>query len=190
MVDMACDVALDSVSMLALKLIRQHYSGRLTKRSRVPLINHVHEGLAVMWARRAPQDAMAAYCLHPLFQDDMPLRHAWYVDKLALSFPSSVVMLVMEYRNIANNYLLPLKANLYQSRAVKLSPLHLVNEMLIADKVQNRKDFRIYHAETHRHRSALGRYFEEWLNALGVDSDEEKRLLEAIETYAPMFKRL
>jgi len=43
--------------------------------------------------------------------------------------------------------------------------------MLIADKVQNRKDFEIYHSSTHDKKDRLAAYFAEWLEALEVSED-------------------
>lgn len=52
-----------------------------------------------------------------------------------------VMLLGMEYRSTANNYLSFKSA----TEQIKLSPITDVNHMLVADKVQNRKDFEIYH---------------------------------------------
>lgn len=53
----------------------------------------------------------------------------------------------------------------------RLSPLREVNDMLIADKVQNRKDFELFHSSTHDKRDRLAAYFAEWLAALEVSED-------------------
>lgn len=55
-----------------------------------------------------------------------------------------VLLLGMEYRYTANNYLSFKPAD----DPIHLSPIAEVNQMLIADKIQNRKDFEIYHKGT------------------------------------------
>ena len=46
-----------------------------------------------------------------------------------------------------------------------------VNTMLIADKIQNRKDFELYHEKTHERSIELKEYFSNWLERLGVTED-------------------
>jgi hypothetical protein len=46
-----------------------------------------------------------------------------------------------------------------------------VNEMLVADKVQNRKDFLLYHRGKHERSDALDLYFRRWLERLGVSEE-------------------
>ena len=43
--------------------------------------------------------------------------------------------------------------------------------MLIADKVQNRKDFMMYHLHTHQRSKELEKYFNQWLNKLSVSEE-------------------
>jgi hypothetical protein len=40
--------------------------------------------------------------------------------------------------------------------------------MLIADKIQNRKDFELYHKDIHERSDELKQYFFNWLWRLGV----------------------
>ena len=72
----------------------------------------------------------------------------------------------MEYRNVANRGL-----SCYQvdnPAQIYLSPIYDLKQMLIADKVQNFKDFNKYHLDTHPKSIELNRYFRNWLRALGV----------------------
>ena len=79
---------------------------------------------------------------------------------------ASILALALEYRNIANATL--------SARAIAgpedipLSPLADVNLILIADKIQNRKDFLLHHASTDPRAAELDRYFKLWLERLGV----------------------
>jgi hypothetical protein len=53
--------------------------------------------------------------------------------------------------------------------------------MLIADKVQNFKDFRTYHADSHSRRQELDVYFRQWLAALGMSMEQFSELCAVIE---------
>ena len=43
--------------------------------------------------------------------------------------------------------------------------------MLLADKIQNRKDFERYHKGTHQRSAELEQYFKNWLTRLGVSQE-------------------
>jgi len=79
---------------------------------------------------------------------------------------------------VANEYLSD-KVNTGQK--IRLSPLYEVNDMLVADKVQNKKDFMTYHYGTHDRSNELNQYFNEWLTALTVDSWGYESLCKAID---------
>jgi hypothetical protein len=89
----------------------------------------------------------------------------------------------MEYRNVANAYLSKrrLTKTMSLGAQVRLSPLKEVNDMLIADKVQNFKDFKIHHSKTHPRAAELNGYFTNWLLRLGVIRDYD-RLVEGLAT--------
>lgn len=160
------------------KLIAAHYADQRAKRSQVFLMNHIDEGLGVMAEVGASVEAMRAFCLHPLLQDDAALAENYARVCAALQgAPSSqyVLGLAMEYRAVANEYLAHCTM---REGSIRLSPLKDVNDMLIGDKVQNRKDFELYHAQTHANRARLADYFSEWCAALGVaDRYEELKAL-------------
>lgn len=145
-------------------IIKEYYGDIKAKRSGVPYINHIDEGLIILNDLEVEDVVKAAYCIHPILQDDAELFinfHSYYsvIDKTVLFY-------AMEYRNVANRGL-----NCYQvdsPASIYLSPILEVNEMLIADKVQNRKDFLTYHLGTHPLSIELDIYFKNWLRALGV----------------------
>lgn len=165
------------------RVIHAFYRGRSAKRSGVPYLNHITEGLKVLEWIGASQEAERAYCLHPLVQKDEDLKDR--TPRFGSPYPFKnltrsvqVMALAMEYRSVANDFLSPdidtlMSAGLTDLRlvaesAIRLSPLQDVNDMLIADKVQNYKDFLIYHADTHPRADALHLYFKAWLIRLGV----------------------
>lgn len=172
------------------KLISRFYGDKVAKRSQVPLINHINEGLVVLNRISATEDSMRAFCLHPLFQADDDLKENWY---MASFVEPHVLLLTMEYRNIANAFLsdkmddIDISPSLSElgyaevATQVRLSPLFEVNEMLIADKVQNRKDFITYHKGTHARSKELDDYFSIWLKALDIPEATYESLCKAIE---------
>ena len=152
------------------------YGDRTTARSGVPLINHIKEGLYVLDCIGADLATKQAYCLHPIFQENVSL--GVLSSEQVERFNRWALVLVMEYRNVANAYL--------SSRVISsldeivLSPLPQVQAMLIADKVQNRKDFDAYHKGTHPRSNELDQYFRNWFARLGVSEDFYIRMVREI----------
>ncbi|MBL9017802.1 MAG: hypothetical protein JNL83_26685 [Myxococcales bacterium] len=154
--------------------IARHYGERTARRSGVPLIRHIDHGLAILRAIGATGRAMRAFCLHPLVQADADLAAC---DLSALTTDVHVMALALEYRSVANAALST--RALASAADIRLSPLAEVNDMLIADKVQNRADFLLHHAGTHPRSAELDRYFRLWLERLGVDEDRYQQLASA-----------
>lgn len=143
--------------------IKEFYGDRRANRSQAPLINHIEEGLTVLRNIGASEAAMRAYCLHPLFQmDDDLKRNADF----ARNQDPYVLMLAMEYRSVANEYLS--HRQIKGISEIRLSPLPEVNQMLVADKMQNFKDFMIHHYGTHARSKELHQYFKNWFEKLGI----------------------
>jgi hypothetical protein len=162
--------------MNALELIAEYYGDRRAKRSGVPYMNHITEGLVIMNRLGAGKSAKDAYCVHPIFQDDETLfaNAMRYMHEVS----PAVLVLAMEYRNVANRGL-----HCYQvddPSKIYIGPLEDVSRMLIADKVQNRKDFERYHLGTHPKSNELDRYFRNWLRALDISEDRYLELKEGL----------
>jgi hypothetical protein len=154
----------------AYQAIAEVYKDKKAKRSGVAYMQHIDEGIAVLLALGANGTTMEAYCAHPLVQADEGLTEN--VGKLS-QLPTMVAIMTMEYRNVANRGL-----SCYQTddpAHIYLGPSKGVHWMLIADKVQNRKDFLRYHYGKHEKSAELDRYFRNWLRALNVtEADYEK----------------
>lgn len=168
------------------KKITQFYGDKRTERSGVLLINHIHEGIEILRRYGSDEVVMEAYAVHPIFQNDADLSANFFqCDDLH----PLITLYTMEYRNIANRFLSNQiekgpdswgKVGCYPKRPLKLSPLQPVNEMLIADKVQNRKDFMRYHKGTHARSDELDFYFNLWLRALDISEEKYEELTEGL----------
>lgn len=161
----------------AYDLIVEHYAMQCAKRSKVPLINHINEGLVILNMLGENQRTKDAFCIHPMLQADKDLSANW--KEVVDSCDSETIMLAMEYRSVANDFL----SNKVTSATfddIRLSPLPAVNNMLIADKVQNRKDFEIYHLGTHPRSNELDQYFKIWLQRLGVSKTQYEDFVKEI----------
>lgn len=160
------------------KAVQDFYGDKKAERSQCYLMNHIDEGLYIMQQTGASEAAMRAFCLHPLTQDDDSLKENWnYVHSY---FDSKFVGLALEYRNIANAYLS--QRTISSIEEIHLSPLKDVNDMLIGDKVQNYKDFLIYHSTTHNRKDILDKYFNDWLQRLEVSEQTFNDLVAKIKS--------
>eukprot|EP00755_Sulcionema_specki_P021091 Sspe_Gene.73501::Locus_44438_Transcript_1_1_Confidence_1.000_Length_1358::g.73501::m.73501 len=150
---------------LEYEMVSRYYGDAVTDRTGVHMINHIDEGLFILNTIGASEDAKRAYCLHPVVQGDPDLATFFSSPGCLEAVDKRVLALALEYRNIANAHL---SYHPEGEDAFNLSPLPEVNDMLIADKIQNRKDFRLYHMASHPRSARLAEYFEEWLRKLGV----------------------
>lgn len=173
------------------KMIQAFYGDRRAKRSQVPLMNHIDEGLLVLDAIQAHGIAKQAWCLHPIVQDpchDQLMCISLGENGLSRSSGPLVSMpgygLARQYAQVANAYLCkaqtddvtmeydPHKGNvklydlLMREGIVPHDVSTVVWQMLYADKLQNQKDFRKYHFATHERAVQLDLYFIRWINYL------------------------
>jgi hypothetical protein len=157
--------------MYALTLIEAFYGERTAERSGLPLINHIHEGLEILDGLGATENAKAAFCLHPMLQNDLDYHN----NCTRLSADDRVGItefaLAVDYRRHANAYLCRPSTDHWTQEdiAANVGVLGMeVRHMLIADKQQNQKDFMAHHYGTHERSGQLIRYFHNWLDYLGV----------------------
>ena len=166
----------ESFSLSEYEMIKSYYGNKQATRSQVPLINHINEGLLILEMIGSSEYAKRAYCLHPMFQSDDDLIKN-YDSNLGIN--QRVLINVMEYRYTANSYLS--KRDISGLNDIRISPLKDVNDMLIADKVQNRKDFELYHLGKHDRSSVLDQYFKNWLEKLGISESQYQSFLEVLK---------
>lgn len=140
--------------------ILNFYRDGRTTRSGVLLMNHIDEGIAILRGLKASDNTIAAYCLHPIVQNDEDVDVTW----------SAAYPLACEYRDKANSYLCRTETDHIVDAAGVRALVGVMSrecaQLLLADKIQNQKDFLIYHAATHTRRRELKRYFELWLDYL------------------------
>ena len=153
------------------------------KRSGVPKINHIDEGLFILEELQADLVTMRAWCLHPILQMDDDIAKAispeYFPELWAFDWPA--VALAVEYRHCANAYLCRPETDGFDMHDLPNIALHQVHNMLIADKVQNRKDFMTYHYGSHDRSEQLNNYFVLWLRYLDITEGYYEKLCEMID---------
>ncbi len=160
-------------SSWAYEAIKQKYGKRKAKRSGLPYINHINEGLILLIDMDAGRDVLEAWCLHPIYQDDKALYEQLY-SRVPVGKPWNATLhatlMAMEYRAVANAYLSNRK--IAHIDEIKLSSITQINMMLIADKLQNYKDFYFhlmwFSGMSAKKRMELNTYFMNWLKKLGI----------------------
>lgn len=161
----------------AYAVIAAWYGDRRAARSGRPLVAHIDEGLDILDALGAAPVEQDAWCLHPMVQADADLAASWPRPDLWRGLDPRAVALAMAYRHTANAYLSPMP----RPAQIPRSPLPAVARLLIADKVQNRKDFELYLRGDVPNSDRLDAYFADWLAALGVDDDRYLALAGRVE---------
>jgi hypothetical protein len=146
----------------AYKIIQKYYKDQRTKRSKVPLIYHIDEGGAILEKIGSSNITKDAYYLHPLLQSDEDFNKNKTLDFIGVNYES--VILAMEYRRVANSYLSTMDISNFVG-----FPCEEIKQMLIADKIQNYKDFMKYHYNEHERSKDLYKYFHNWFELLEVD---------------------
>jgi hypothetical protein len=152
------------------------YGNKKASRSKIPLINHIIEGISILDFLKSDYETMGAFCLHPLFQNNEELITVGK-EFITLRGFKNTVYLAMEYRGIANAYL---PKDVFPKNGIKLSPILEVNQMLIANKIQNRKDFDS-NKFMYSNKGRLEEYFNEWFTALGITENFYKEAIEKID---------
>lgn len=171
------------------RAIEDDYGARTAQRSGVPLMHHIDEGLAVLQRIDAPEAAQLAFCLHPLLQEAS--AYSANLERVRALTSPAVLALALEYRRVANAALS--HRELASSSEIELSPHPEVNQLLVADKVQNRKDFLLHHRGHHPRSDALDLYFRRWLERLEVSEARFAELFEDLQvtsTPAPLRQAL
>lgn len=151
---------MDIINTYEYVAICNFYNYKKAKRSKVPLMNHINEGVILLQKWKRSLDEQKAFCIHPIVQNNENVDVSW----------SDVLPLAEEYRDKANSYLCIPETDHIKTSEQLLEILGDISKecafLLLADKVQNQKDFRIYHMFTHNRRNELEDYFNLWIKTL------------------------
>ena len=146
------------------KAIRDHYGDKKAERSGIPLIHHIVEGLMILTRIKAKRSIRQAWCLHPIVQSDDDLKAAIRMG-IPVNFGQQhiqALLLAMEYRHVANSFLSHHDGIEFKVIRDKVNAIPGIREMLIADKIQNWKDFSAQPRGTYANEDRLDIYFNEW----------------------------
>lgn len=156
---------------IAYSVIQRYYKDKRANRSGVPFIYHIDEGGTILEALEQPNHVKDAYYLHPLLQDDAEFLRNYNGTSLFRKGNFDInplsLTLAMEYRHIANSYLSTGSPEDFYGFTCPE-----VKQMLIADKVQNFKDFMTYHYGTHKRTGELFEYFLNWEDLLEINYND------------------
>lgn len=137
--------------------INKFYAEKTAVRSKLPMIRHIDDGLHILSLIGATDRAKAAFCLHPIVQNNEDVDVSW----------SPAYTLACEYRDRANAYLCCPETDwvltVKDVRSIVGEMSDECRTMLIADKRQNYADFIVAHFGNHKRSSNLDRYFRLWL---------------------------
>lgn len=154
--------------------------GRRARRSNIPLMNHIYEGVAILDHLNATDETKKAFIIHPVFQGDGNIQDSLH-NHWGTDFDWQVILLAVEYRKAANSYL-PNEVGYFKEELVRrvkepVIPVDHVRNMLIADKVQNYKDFLKYQnpISCNNHQQ-LCFYFNDWMEILGINNHFRQQL--------------
>ncbi len=158
--------------------IERVYGNTRAKRSQCFYMDHIDEGLALLQSLKCDSHhAKEAWCLHPIIQVNKHLLDAAKDLKGSTTIDPYSVMLATEYRNLANAYLPSMGVR--PAKDIRLSEVADVNTMLVADKIQNRKQFE-QHREKFKNADVLDSYFKSWLERLEVPEELYQELADMI----------
>ena len=156
--------------------ISKVYGDVRAKRSNLPLMNHIDEGLDVLETLNASDEAKRAFCIHPIFQSENLIDYR--NDYLGMSTDEDfiIVRLDEKYSVLANTFLCrPQTDNWDKSEIAKQliaanNCSYIISDdisnMLLADKTQNYKDFMLHHYGIHERSIELFNYFHLWIKVL------------------------
>jgi hypothetical protein len=156
------------------KLIQNVYQDNKAERSKIPFIYHIDEGGFILNKIGASDIVKDSYYLHPLLQSDDEFNKNKSLNFNNINTES--LILTTEYRRVANSYLSTMDISSFVG-----FPNNEIKQMLLADKIQNYKDFLLYHKGTHVRSGILEEYFLNWFKLLEIDLKEVNKFINELK---------
>lgn len=164
-------------------VIDSFYKGMSTSKG-VPYINHINEGIVHLENMKVDDDVINAFILHPFVQcvnlkgtyKDCLLTEKELEKHINIfKIEPEIAFELLLYRKYANSYLCREATDNFSIHDAygylkNLNNYQTTVKMLIADKLQNFKDFLLYRQD-HPRKEFLNRYFTIWLNILANISE-------------------
>ena len=137
--------------------IEKYYGDKLAKRSGIPYINHIDEGLGILYLLGASRETKEIFTLHPIYQD---------------GFKSTNVNNTLMYHFVYYSWLFSRKNYKLESQTYEYFEKELdanmdLRNIFIADKIQNYKDFMLNKKKYDDFKS-IEQYFLWWFDTLEV----------------------
>ena len=160
-------------------LIYEYFKDKKTSKG-VLYMNHIDEGIKILEELKADKLTIEAYILHPFIQcvnlkgaDSKIIMTQEEMEKYLniYEIEPEIVAKLFLYRKFANAYLCRPETDNMVFKQVKFLLIRLCNyqdiiKMLIADKIQNYKDFLKHRKNDHPRSEELNYYFNMWLKVL------------------------
>lgn len=164
---------------VAYDLVQQYYEDKYAKRSGLHYMNHIDEGLTILSALDVHPVVKAAFCVHPIYQDNQTDLISQF--EAYATWQSDVARMARLYARAANAFLpVDVASGKYPPKLETDRPTvemaDAVRHMLIADKIQNRKDFEANLGQFSREQAyPLRRYFDLWFDVLNITEQQYHR---------------
>jgi len=160
-------------------LIYEYFKDKRTSKS-VSYMKHIDEGIKILENINAGKLTIEAYILHPFIQcfnlkgaNGKIIMTQEEMEKYfnIYEIEPEIIAKLFLYRKFANSYLCSSETDYISYKQVKFLLIGLHNyqdivKMLIADKIQNYKDFLKYRKNDHKRSKELDYYFNIWLKVL------------------------
>lgn len=169
--------------------VLEFFGDKKGKRSGLPYMHHINEGLYVLARLGGSEAALRAFALHPLiqgrddFQDTVNKGVIERLFKYGCRESAQALALAIEYRYIANAYTSRMPSD--WSYKITRSPMEQVNLMLKADKIQNYKDALLHVILKYpEDGKRLVTYFDQYMEWFEIDEEElQGWITELIRTF-------
>ena len=156
--------------------ISKVYGDNRAKRSGLPLMNHIDEGLDILNILDSSDEAKRAFCIHPIFQSENLIDYRNDYLGMITDEDFIIAVLARKYSVLANRFLCKPETDNWDKTEIVRQLITAngggpiisadISNMLLADKTQNYKDFMLHHYGIHERSNELFNYFHLWIHVL------------------------